>query len=512
MTGDDGNNGNRTVFRPSPLQGLKPGQTATPHGQSPLGAPQQPAGNPFGQPAQPPFGQPPFGQPPMGQPPFGQPAEPPPPPPSGGGWAAPGTPAPSFAAAAAPGLNPSAVLAQDDVPLPSQPQLVRNRLMLEAGPILALAASIRSGRARTPLAQFHQQATAAIAAFDRAIAGLYPDETRQRAKYAVCSTLDDIVQNLPGAQQEVAEWARRSMVVQTFHENIGGDRFWQLVDDMLARPAQQGELIELYHACLAAGFEGRFRVMPDGKRRLHEIMQQLYGALEHARSLSGQVLVPNWLGEKAPQQKVGFLSYIGLAAAVAAGVLLMIYIVLRLVLMGTGEASWDALSAVNPPERLTLAREGTALPAGPDGPQSMRLKTFLAPEIKQGLVVVEEDASTVRVRTTVGQLFRSASDQLEPGREALFGRIGKALETEKGSVTVEGHTDADKINSLQFPDNIALSGARANSVALLLAREVSDPARIEVQPFGDSRPIGSNDTAEGKSLNRRVEIVIPRQN
>ncbi len=384
--------------------------------------------------------------------------------------------------------------------------------MLEAGPILALAASIRCGRARAPLAQFHAKATAAIAAFDRSMAGLYPDETRQRAKYAVCSTLDDIVQNLPGAEQEASEWARRSMVVQTFHENIGGDRFWQLVDDMLARPGQQGELIELYHACLAAGFEGRFRHMPDGKRRLHEIMQQLYAALDHTRSLSNQTLVQHWKGEQAPIQKVGFLSYIALAGAIAAGVLLAIYIVLRVVLMGTGEASWDALSAINPPERLTLAREGAALPPGDAGPQSMRLKQFLAQEISQGLVKVEEDASTVRVRTTVGQLFRSASDQLEPGREALFRRIGKALETEKGAITVEGHTDSDAISSVQFPDNVALSGARANTVALLISEEVSDPSRIAVEAFGDSRPIESNDTPEGKSLNRRVEIVIPRQN
>lgn len=492
MTGNSDGNGNRTVFRPSPLQGLKQAQTAAPHGQSPLGPPVSPNA-------------------PVGQPLGG--FAPPPAPPAAGGdrWGAPPA-APAAPAAFNPGLNPAAALANDDVPLPSRPQEVRNRLMLEAGPILALAASIRCGRARAPLAQFHAKATAAIAAFDRAIAGLYPDETRQRAKYAVCSTLDDIVQNLPGAEQEAAEWARRSMVVQTFHENIGGDRFWQLVDDMLARPAQQAELIELYHACLAAGFEGRFRHMPDGKRRLHEIMQQLYGTLEHSRSLSNQTLVQHWQGEKAPIQKVGFLSYIALAGAVAAGVLLAIYIVLRLVLMGTGEASWDALSAINPPERLTLAREGTALPPGDGGPQSMRLKQFLAQEIEQGLVKVEEDASTVRVRTTVGQLFRSASDQLEPGREALFRRIGKALETEKGPITIEGHTDSDRISSVQFPDNVALSGARANTVALLISEEISDPSRIGVEAFGDSRPIESNDTAEGKSLNRRVEIVIPRQN
>jgi type VI secretion system protein ImpK len=85
--------------------------------------------------------------------------------------------------------------------------------------------------------QFHREATQIIAAFDRAIAPHYREEVRQRAKYAVCATVDDIAQNLPNIGTDGAEWARRSMVVQFFQENIGGDRFWQLTDDMLRAPA-----------------------------------------------------------------------------------------------------------------------------------------------------------------------------------------------------------------------------------------------------------------------------------
>ena len=117
-------------------------------------------------------------------------------------------------------------------------------------------------------------------------------------KYALCATIDDIAQNLPNIGHDGAEWARRSLVVQFFRENIGGDRFWQLVDDVLARPAQNAELIELFAACLAAGFEGRFRVMPDGKGRLQQIMARLYGALEHPRSLSMLEIAPQWQGDR----------------------------------------------------------------------------------------------------------------------------------------------------------------------------------------------------------------------
>ena len=132
-------------------------------------------------------------------------------------------------------------------------------------------------------------------------------------------------------------------------------------------------------------------------------------------------------------------------------------------------------------------------------------------EIRERLVAVEEDASTVRVRTTVGQLFESGSEQLESGREALFRRIGRAVEEEPGAVTIEGHADNDQISNLTFPDNTALSRARAQTVADIIGDELTNPGRIRVEGYGDSRPIASNDTAEGKSQNRRVEIIVPRR-
>ena len=478
MSGDESNSngGNRTIFRPSPLSGLKPAQP--------------PAGGASPPPAS-------WGVPPA-------PSSAPPP--------AFGAPAPEFAAAPQPvAAPPQPILNDDDIPMPATPRELRSLLVTEAGPVLALAASVRAGRARIAMPDLHRQASAAISAFEKAIGPGYLPEMQQRAKYALCATIDDIAQNLPGIGHDGAEWARRSLVVQFFRENIGGDRFWQLVDDMLTRPAQNADMIELFHACLATGFEGRFRVMPDGKTRLHEIMSRLYGALEHPRSLSMLELSPRWKGVATPLKKIGWFSQIALAAAAAGVALLLIYIVLRLMLMWAGEDSWTAVRQLTPDSPLRLSRVGTPPPAAPASDQVSRLKTFLEPEIRQKLVAVDEDASTVRVRTTVGQLFQSGSDQLETGRAALFERIGRSIEAEKGAVTIEGHADSDKVASLAFPDNMALSKARAQVVAGIIGGVLSNPGRITSQGYGDSQPIASNDTPGGKSLNRRVEIVVPRR-
>ena len=498
MSGEsDGSGRNKTVFRPSPLQGLKQGGAA----QQP--PPQQPPADWGAPPPQ----QPPAYQPPPEQPPAYQP--PPEQPPQQQDYAPPPALSRGSDGQGGPALAPSK-LGEDDVPQPNTPREVRNIMLAEAGPILALAAGIRSGRVRLPMPQFHRQATDAIASFDRAITPHYPQETRQRAKYALCATIDDVAQNLPGIGNEGGEWARRSLVVSFFQENIGGDRFWQLVDDMIRSPAENKDIIELYHACLAAGFEGRFRVMPDGQRRLHEIMARLQGALEHVRSLSAVEISPRWQGEKAPMTKVGFWTYVGIAAAGAAAVLFVLYVGFRLILMSSGEAPSESVAALLPDERLRMSREAGDLPAA-ESAQAGRLKQFLAPEISQGLVTVEEDGQTVRVRTTVGQLFKSGDDQLEPGRAALFQRIGEAVETEPGPVVIEGHADSDQVSSLSFPDNMALSSARAETVAAIIRSALSDGSRVTAEGFGESQPIASNDTAEGKSQNRRVEIVVQRR-
>jgi type VI secretion system protein ImpK len=442
----DDNNPNRTVFRPSPLQGLHP---------SPISEPRD-----------------------------------------GGG------PPPVALAAAR--------LPDDDIPATGAPAKVRNVMMDSAARVLALAASVRSGRAQIELPRLHAEATAAIAAFERAVqAAGYPDEQRQRGKYALCATIDDIAQNLPGGSPQAAEWARRALLVQAFQDGTGGDRFWVLAEDMLARPAQYADLIELFHACLAAGFEGRLRVTPDGQRRRREAMNSLYAALDHVRTLSMVELSPHWRGEPTPRRVVGFWSILALAAGATLAVLMVVYIILRLVLLETGQPSLKALRAVNPDQPLRLSRVAPAPPVQASS-QAQTLKTFLAGEITQGLLVIEEDGSTVRVRTTVGQLFASGSDRLDPARVPLFHRIAAAIKTQPGTVRVEGYTDSDRVKTLSFPDNIALSQARAEAVAALIAADLGDAGRVSAQGFGDSRPVASNGDSAGKALNRRVEIVIPR--
>jgi type VI secretion system protein ImpK len=73
------------------------------------------------------------------------------------------------------------------------------------------------------------------------------------------------------------------------------------------------------------------------------------------------------------------------------------------------------------------------------------------------------------------------------------------------------HTDNQPVRSVRFPSTFQLSVARANAVGAIIAHSVGDPARVSAEGRADADPIASNATAEGREQNRRIEIVLHRQ-
>ncbi len=77
------------------------------------------------------------------------------------------------------------------------------------------------------------------------------------------------------------------------------------------------------------------------------------------------------------------------------------------------------------------------------------------------------------------------------------------------SLTIVGHTDSSPMHTREFKDNTALSIGRANAVKnYLVSRENIDSSRVKALGYGEKKPIASNQTKEGKQLNRRVEFYF----
>lgn len=109
---------------------------------------------------------------------------------------------------------------------------------------------------------------------------------------------------------------------------------------------------------------------------------------------------------------------------------------------------------------------------------------------------------------TDGVLFASGGFDLSEDGKDIIRVIGPILETFDNQVLVEGHTDSVPLNQGGYT-NWNLSTDRALAVLTLLLEEfVIDPRRLAATGYGEYRPKVSNDTPEGKALNRRVELVI----
>ena len=109
-------------------------------------------------------------------------------------------------------------------------------------------------------------------------------------------------------------------------------------------------------------------------------------------------------------------------------------------------------------------------------------------------------------------LFAEGGWTLNAKGEAALAKIAPTLAALKGQqIVVEGYTDNVPIGpelKARFPSNLELSSARADAVVRFLVSRGVPQNIISAQGSGESRPVASNDTPQGRAKNRRVEIVI----
>jgi len=123
---------------------------------------------------------------------------------------------------------------------------------------------------------------------------------------------------------------------------------------------------------------------------------------------------------------------------------------------------------------------------------------------------VHEKDGKVYVAMSDKLLFQSGSAQVDRrGKEALSKLAGVLIRQTDIDVMIEGHTDTKPINTVQFKDNWDLSVIRATSVVRILTKDYKiNPLQIQPSGRGEFLPVSTNETAEGRSRNRRTEIII----
>jgi type VI secretion system protein ImpK len=374
-----------------------------------------------------------------------------------------------------------------------------NPLLALANGLLALVPQIRSSVNHPDPAGFRQTVVQQLTAFEQAATkrGIKP-ETILVARYALCTLLDEAVSSTPWGG--TAQWMAQSLLVTFYRETGGGEKFFLLLNKMAENPAANLELLEFFYACLALGFEGRFRVIDGGKAQLEQTREKLYELIRRSRSQDEPDLSLRWKGIETRQRRISGALALWLTLSACALVLASVYLTYLFSLAGKSSPLKSELAQM----KVKVAMERTA-PAKPVAP---RLSRFLADEIAKGAVAVYED-DLVSVVTVPGEgLFAPGSAAIDRRFEPTFARIAQALNGVPGAVIVTGHTDNKPIRTARFPSNWELSTERARSVMKLMASTLAEPKRLSAEGMADSDPVAPNDTEENRGKNRRVMVVL----
>jgi len=376
----------------------------------------------------------------------------------------------------------------------------QNVLVAAANPLINAIPQIRHSVSHDDPARLRQQLIDQIRRFELSCqqSGL-SYEVIVGAHYCLCTALDEAAALTPWGSRGV--WTSNGLLVTFHNETWGGEKFFQLLAKLSQNPRQHILLLELIYFCLLLGFEGRYRVLDNGRSQLETIKQRLLQMIKSVRGSYPAALSPHPTDQPVLRKLWRPMIPLWACAAVAGFAACLFYIVLNWRL---GDYTSPVLASIY---QTALPEVKISNPAPPP-PATLNLKAFLKPEIDAGLVAVRDEADQSVVTLKGDGLFASASTEVRGRYDAVIQRIAAAMNNVSGKILVIGYSDNVPIRSARFASNYELSLARAQSVQTLLQQQLAQPSRVKAEGRGESHPLVPNTSAENRARNRRVEITL----
>ena len=320
----------------------------------------------------------------------------------------------------------------------------------------------------------------------------------QAAKYCLCTFVDELAVRAGWADET---WSKNSLLVSFYDETWGGERFFEIIQNLKQDSDKNIDLLEFMYLCLQFGYKGKYQVLNNGELEIDKIKKDLL-ALIHSKRPDQTVnlfkhnpIITNNIQRK--RRLAIPLWVVGVLGAVALGV-------------GYFTMQWSLGDKFNTTSiKVNSLKLPSAITKQQDAQNTVRLRPLLENEIARKLVSVEDfqDRSTV---TILGDgLFESGSAQIQDQYYPVLAAVSQALDSVEGQIIVTGYTDNQPIQSLNFPSNWHLSQARADAVKEILLNYVKNGGtRIRSEGRGSTDPVAPNDTLENRAKNRRVEITL----
>lgn len=137
------------------------------------------------------------------------------------------------------------------------------------------------------------------------------------------------------------------------------------------------------------------------------------------------------------------------------------------------------------------------------------IEKALAPEIQSHVVSLKAEREGLVISLREIGFFESGSATLRDSSVDAIARLASILAERQESLRIEGHTDNVPIHTSQFQSNWELSTERATElIKVFVTRYHFSPNRLSAAGYAEYHPVDSNNTAEGRAHNRRVDIVV----
>ena len=167
-----------------------------------------------------------------------------------------------------------------------------------------------------------------------------------------------------------------------------------------------------------------------------------------------------------------------------------------------------------PPAPPVSIVPGDDLSTSPEVQQDLRrleaqLNGLLSRQVADGIVALKLGRDGLVISLREAGFYDSGSALPQPQSKGVLDGIATKIGATPYDIRIEGHTDNIPIHTAQFDSNWELSTARATGLARMFIVDYHFvPARLSAAGFAEYHPVAENDTAEGRSRNRRIDIIV----
>ncbi|KRW62591.1 type IVB secretion system protein IcmH/DotU [Pseudomonas sp. TTU2014-080ASC] len=307
--------------------------------------------------------------------------------------------------------------------------------------------------------------------------------------YLLCSYLDESCLSTLDAGG-----INLSLLVEFYHDAWGGEKCFEHLQDYMAATPRDKDILAFYDLILSLGFEGQYRVMERGQVLLADIRNHLDNLLYSQNPTQT-------LADAGVEKIVRKVRWISPAKLLGYGVMVMLLVY--------GTAAWylhdqskslrNAILAWSPP----MPRKINIMETLPQPLPAILSEGWL--EVRSDprgwLLIFTSDGAFATGQAVLSEEFK---------KKRNVERLGEALAPWPGDLEVIGHTDNKPYRNSPSNSNLKLSEGRAKTVADIM-RESMQGSKYQRSLTsvgkGDTEPLDSNDTEQGRRRNRRVDIL-----